>query len=94
VLDAGRVRFHLVKVLFTSRLDLGLFDIKVGTDLDQGHLTDPGLLLLCSEGFLPSGQLLLLSKQLLLQLLHRCHRRHQLHHSRRSRGRPAYNKRQ
>jgi hypothetical protein len=61
----GRVRLHLVKLLFTSSLDLGPFGIVVSIDLDQDHLGYPGLLLLRDEGFLAPGQHLLLSQELL-----------------------------
>jgi hypothetical protein len=69
VLGVGSVHAHLVEVLLTSSLSFCPFSIEVDTDFDHG------LLLPRDKGLLPLGQLLLLHKDLLLQLLHR-RRRH------------------
>jgi hypothetical protein len=68
VLGAGSVHFHLVEVLLSSSLGFCSFNIKVGADLDQGHLGDPSLLLLHDEGILTPRQLMLSREELLLQL--------------------------
>jgi hypothetical protein len=68
VLGVSGVLLHFVKVPLLSSLSFNPFSIKVGADLDQGLLRDPGLLLPCGEGLLPSCQLLLSCKELLLQL--------------------------
>jgi hypothetical protein len=59
VLSAVGVRMHLIEVLLTSSLGLRPFSVKVSTDLDQGLLGDPDLLLPCGEGLLPHEELLL-----------------------------------
>jgi hypothetical protein len=71
VLGVGGVRLHLVEVLLPSSLDFCSLDVKVGADLDQGHLRDPSFLLPRGKGLLPPRQLLLTRKKLLLQLF--CH---------------------
>jgi hypothetical protein len=64
--SVGGVRLHLVEVLLSSSLSFCPLAVKVGADLDRGHLGDRGLCLLHNEDLLPSGQLLLLCKKLLL----------------------------
>jgi hypothetical protein len=64
--SAGGVCLHLVEVLLSSSLSFCPLAVKVGADLDWGHLGDPGLRLPHSEDLLPPGQLLLLCKKLLL----------------------------
>jgi hypothetical protein len=71
VLGVGGVCFYLVEEILLSSLSIRPLDVKVGVDLVQGHLEDPGFLLTCGEGHLPSRQLLLLRKKLLLQLFRR-----------------------
>jgi hypothetical protein len=54
-----------------SSLGFCPFNIKVGADLNLGHLKDPRLLPPHSSRALPLGQILLPRKELLLQLFHR-----------------------
>jgi hypothetical protein len=54
----GSVRLHLVKLLFLNS-GLGLFGVEVGTNLGEGFLGDPSLLLLRGKGLLPPCELLL-----------------------------------
>jgi hypothetical protein len=86
VLGTVGVHVHLVEVLLTRSLGLGLFSIEVDGDLDQGFLGDLSLLLPHSEGLFPPTQLHLPRKELLLQLLHCCC------HGFRRRGGPTYTK--
>jgi hypothetical protein len=70
VFGTSGVHFNLVEVLLLSSLCYSLLGIKVSTDLDQGHLKDPGFLLPHDEGLLPLHQLLYPCKKLLLKLFH------------------------
>jgi hypothetical protein len=83
------VSLHLVKVLFSSSLDLGLFGIEFGTNHDEGFLRNPHLPLPRNKCLLPPCDLLLPHQELLIQLFghHSCQYRHNRRRKRRRRRR-------